>query len=180
MQNPLATQLVHKLYRTVMRTPEREEVSVYVGLGANLGDAQQAVQKASLDLAGMAGTRLIACSSLYQTAPVGAHGPDFVNAVVHLRTRLNAFDFLHACQAIENDAGRERPYPNAPRTLDIDILLFGEATIKSEKLTVPHPRMRERAFVLLPLQELDPQLVNPKDLQFVRSQAIQQINSMPD
>ena len=159
---------------------KREEVSVYVGLGANLGDARQAVLKASSDLAGLSDTRWIACSSLYQTAPVDAQGPDFINAVVHLRTRLNAIDFLHACQAIENKAGRERPYPNAPRTLDIDILLFGDGSTKSEKLTIPHPRMRERAFVLLPLQELDAELVNPGDLQAVHAQAIQQIKSISD
>ena len=84
---------------------------------------------------------------------------------------------LLACQAIENKAGRERPYPNAPRTLDIDILLFGEATVQSEKLMVPHPRMRDRAFVLRPLQDVAPHWVTPADLQAVRAQTIEPINS---
>jgi 2-amino-4-hydroxy-6-hydroxymethyldihydropteridine diphosphokinase len=159
-----------------MRTLQREEVSVYVGLGANLGDARQAVQKASGDLAAMADTRLIACSSLYQTAPVGAQGPDFVNAVVHLRTRLNAIDFLHACQGIENKAGRERPYPNAPRTLDIDILIYGEAIVQSKELSIPHPRMRGRGFVLLPLKDVAPHLVSSDELQLVQTQSVWQID----
>jgi 2-amino-4-hydroxy-6-hydroxymethyldihydropteridine diphosphokinase len=160
-----------------MSTLQREEVSVYLGLGANLGDARQAVQNASSELAKVAQTHWVACSPLYQSAPVHANGPDFVNAVVHLRTRLNAIDLLHACQAIENKAGRERPYPNAPRTLDIDLLLFGEARVQSQELSIPHPRMRERGFVLLPLRDVAPHLVSAADLHHVRFQTVRQINS---
>ena len=156
---------------------QRDEVSVYVGLGANLGDAQQAVQKASAELANLPLTEWVATSSLYQSSPVDAQGPDFVNAVVHLKTRLNAIDLLHACQAIENRAGRERPYRNAPRTLDIDILLFGEANIISEELILPHPRMKDRAFVLVPLNEIAPQWVIASDLQKVKAQAVRLIPS---
>jgi 2-amino-4-hydroxy-6-hydroxymethyldihydropteridine diphosphokinase len=155
---------------------QRDEVSVYVGLGANLGDAQQAVQKASAELANLPLTQLVLCSSLYQSSPVDAQGPDFVNAVVHLKTRLNAIDFLHACQAIENRAGRERPYLNAPRTLDIDILLFGVASIQSQELQIPHPRMRDRAFVLQPLSEIAPQLVSAADLCQVAGQSIEKLS----
>ena len=154
---------------------QRDVVSVYVGLGANLGDAQLAVQKASAELANLPLTEWVASSSLYQSSPVDAQGPDFVNAVVHLKTRLNAIDFLHACQAIENRAGRERPYLNAPRTLDIDILLFGEANIQSEELLIPHPRMRARAFVLFPLSEIATHLVSAADLRQVAGQSIQKV-----
>ena len=160
----------------VMSNLRREEVSVYVGLGANLGDARQAVQDAAFELAGLAHTQWVACSSFYQTAPVDAHGPDFVNAVVHLRTRLNAIDFLHACQAIENKAGRERPYSNAPRTLDIDLLIFGEAIVQSAELSIPHPRMRQRGFVLLPLKDVAPHLVSAAELQLVQTQPVRQID----
>jgi len=153
----------------------RDVVSVYLGLGANLGDAQQAVHNASAELANLPLTEWVASSSLYQSSPVDAQGPDFVNAVVHLKTRLNAIDFLHACQAIENRAGRERPYLNAPRTLDIDILLFGEANIQSEELLIPHPRMRARAFVLFPLSEIATHLVSAADLRQVAGQSIQKV-----
>jgi 2-amino-4-hydroxy-6-hydroxymethyldihydropteridine diphosphokinase len=154
---------------------QRDVVSVYVGLGANLGDAQLAVQRALPELANLPLTEWVASSSLYQSSPVDAQGPDFVNAVVHLKTRLNAIDFLHACQAIENRAGRERPYLNAPRTLDIDILLFGEANIQSEELLIPHPRMRARAFVLFPLSEIATHLVSAADLRQVAGQSIQKV-----
>ena len=155
---------------------QRDLVSVYVGLGANLGDAQQAVQKASAELANLPRTEWVASSSLYQSSPVDAQGPDFVNAVVHLKTRLNAIDLLHACQAMENRAGRERPYLNAPRTLDIDLLLFGEANIQSKELLIPHPRMRARAFVLLPLSEIASHLVSAADLCQVAGQSIQKVS----
>jgi 2-amino-4-hydroxy-6-hydroxymethyldihydropteridine diphosphokinase len=144
---------------------QRDEVSVYVGLGA------------SAELANLPLTEWVATSSLYQSSPVDAQGPDFVNAVVHLKTRLNAIDLLHACQAIENRAGRERPYRNAPRTLDIDILLFGEANIISEELILPHPRMKDRAFVLVPLNEIAPQRVIASDLQKVKGQAVRLLPS---
>ena len=151
---------------------QREEVVVYLGLGANLGDAHQALKNAFAELAKLPLSEGLICSSLYRSSPVDAKGPDFVNAVVQLRTRLNAIDLLHACQAIENRAGRERPYPNAPRTLDIDILLFGEATVASKELMVPHPRMKNRAFVLVPLHEIAPHCVGTVDLQQVADQSV--------
>jgi 2-amino-4-hydroxy-6-hydroxymethyldihydropteridine diphosphokinase len=134
----------------------RELVNVYAGLGANLGHARQSIDSAILALGKLPETLLVGRSSFYQSAPFQADGPDYTNAVVHLRTRLNAIDLLRAFQSVEDLAGRERPYRNAPRTLDIDLLLYGDGNIQSPELQVPHPRMNERAFVLLPLSELAP------------------------
>jgi len=142
---------------------QREWVSVFAGLGANLGDARRAVEDAVLAIGHIPETRVVNSSSLYRSAPVDAGGPDYCNAVVHLESRLNAVDLLKAFQAIENAAGRERPYVNAPRTLDIDMLLYGNAEIQSPFLTVPHPRMMDRAFVLVPLSDLAPHLLKDSD-----------------
>ena len=153
----------------------RDFVSVFVGLGSNLGNSQETVEAAIRALSNLPQTQMLSCSSFYQSAPVEAEGPEFVNAVVHFQTRLNAFDLLRACQAIENLAGRERHYVNSPRTLDVDLLIYGDARIDSEFLKVPHPRMQERAFVLHPLRELAPEKVLEADLNFVSGQAIRKI-----
>jgi 2-amino-4-hydroxy-6-hydroxymethyldihydropteridine diphosphokinase len=150
----------------------REPVTAFVGLGANLGDAGHAVQEALAALGGLPQTRLLRASRLYRSAPVDAGGPDYCNAVAQLETRLPAPELLGALQQLEEAAGRRRPYRNAPRTLDLDLLLYGEARIASPALTVPHPRMRERAFVLLPLQELAPERVAASDLAAVAGQRI--------
>lgn len=134
---------------------------VYVGLGANLGDARARVLAAIEDCAGLPATRVAARSSLYRSAPVDAGGEDYVNAVVRLATTLEPLALLDGLQAIEARHGRERPYRNAPRTLDLDILLFGDRVIDTPRLTVPHPRLHERAFVLRPLAELAPGLQLP-------------------
>lgn len=134
---------------------------VFVGLGANLGDAQATLKHALVALAALPQTRLVAQSALYRTAPVLASGPDFVNAVVELQTALPPLQLLQALQAIEAAQGRERPYANAPRTLDLDLLLFGQRVVQLPGLEVPHPRLHERAFVLQPLLELAPQLAHP-------------------
>lgn len=133
-------------------------VRAYVGVGANLGDAQQSVREAVLRLRALGPLR---SSSLYRTAPLQALGPDFINAVVELDTALPPFELLAALQAIEAGFGRERPFPSAPRTLDLDLLLHGDHRMQSDRLTLPHPRMHQRAFVLLPLLELAPQLRAP-------------------
>ncbi|HUR89016.1 MAG TPA: 2-amino-4-hydroxy-6-hydroxymethyldihydropteridine diphosphokinase [Ramlibacter sp.] len=140
----------------------REPVTAYVGLGANLGDPAAAVRSAIDRIGQLPRTRVIRASSLYPTKPHEASGPDFINAVAQLETRLDAMELLAQLQAIENDFGRERPYRNAPRTLDLDLLLYGSARIDSARLTVPHPRMWERQFVLLPLREIAPELVASK------------------
>lgn len=150
----------------------REPVRAYIGLGANLGDPPGALQAALTALAALPGTALVASSRIYRSAPVDAGGPDYFNAVACLATRLVAPELLVALQAIEQGAGRERPYRNAPRTLDLDLLLYGSARIDSARLTVPHPRMRERAFVLLPLAEIAPELVTAGDLARVAGQRI--------
>ena len=150
----------------------REAVDAFVGIGANLGDPAAAVAGAIDSLAALPATTLVDASSLYRTAPVDSHGPDYVNAVALLRTRLTAPELLDRLQALEQAAGRERPYRNAPRTLDLDLLLYGAARIASERLVVPHPRMRERAFVLVPLAEIAPHLVAPQELAAMTSQVI--------
>ena len=151
----------------------RPKVTAFIALGANLGDAAQALRDALNALSGVPGVRLVQASGLYRTAPIDSSGPDYVNAVAQVATTLTAPALLDALQAIENAAGRERPYRNAPRTLDLDLLLYGDARIESARLTVPHPRMWERAFVLMPLAEIAPELVPPAALQAVAGQGIE-------
>ena len=133
----------------------------YIGLGANLGDSAATLSTALAALASLPTTRLVNQSALYRSAPVDAGGPDYLNAVAALDTGLAAQELLFQLQAIELRLGRQRPYRNAPRTLDLDLLLYGEQTIATRTLTVPHPRMHERAFVLRPLAEIAPGLRLP-------------------
>jgi 2-amino-4-hydroxy-6-hydroxymethyldihydropteridine diphosphokinase len=155
----------------------RPEVTAYVALGANLGDAAATLRQALQTLGATPGLRLVRTSSLYRTAPVDSSGPDYVNAVAEVTTTLTAPALLRALQAIENAAGRERPYRNAPRTLDLDLLLYGSARIESPELTVPHPRMGERAFVLVPLAEVAPALVGAQALQAVAGQGVERLKA---
>ena len=148
-------------------------VAVYVGLGANLGDPFLALMRAVTGIAALPGTRLVRQSRVYRSAPVAASGPDFLNSVVQIDTTLPPDELLAELQALEQSAGRERPYRNAPRTLDLDILLYGDEVIDRPGLTVPHPRMGERAFVLLPLAEIAPGLVSAAALARVRGQRIE-------
>jgi 2-amino-4-hydroxy-6-hydroxymethyldihydropteridine diphosphokinase len=133
----------------------------FIGIGANLGDARQALKDAVVCLAQQVGITVLARSSLYRTAPVDAQGEDYYNAVVKVETSFTAAQLLRICHHIEDQFGRERPFHNAPRTLDLDLLLFGNEQHDEEQLTVPHPRMAERAFTLVPLLELDPEVVIP-------------------
>ena len=133
----------------------------YVGIGANLGDARANVDDAIARLGLLPESRLLRTSPYYRSAPIDASGDDYVNAVVSIDTRLVAEDLLSALHGIEADHGRERPYRNAPRTLDLDLLLYGDAVIATASLTVPHPRMLERAFVLRPLLDIAPAIVVP-------------------
>ena len=153
----------------------RDEVTAFVALGANLGDAAQTLRDALAALGDTPGVRLVQTSSLYRTAPIESNGPDYINAVAEVTTTLTAPDLLAALQAIEHGAGRERPYRNAPRTLDLDLLLYGSANIDSPNLTVPHPRMRERAFVLVPLHEIAPGQVTVEMRRAVSEQVIQRV-----
>ncbi len=139
----------------------RAVTCAYVGLGANLGDTRTTLQTALDALGTLPGTKLMARSSFYATAPVDADGPDYLNAVAALETTLEAPALLAALQAIELAYGRARSVRNAPRTLDLDLLLFGDEIIDLPQLTVPHPRMHERAVVLAPLAEIAPEIVIP-------------------
>lgn len=150
-------------------------VLAHVALGANLGDARATVSDAIAALDRLPQTRLLRASALYRSAPWEASGPDFINAVAAVETGLGAHELLRALQALELQAGRERPYRNAPRTLDLDLLLYGDAVIDTPDLSVPHPRLRERAFVLLPLAEIAPALVTASELQAVAGQAIERL-----
>ena len=136
-------------------------VRAFVGVGANLGDAVATVASALDALGRLPDTHCVACSSLYRSAPVGAQGPDFVNAVAELRTALEPLGLLHRLQDIERDFGRTRGVRNAPRTLDLDLLLHGELRLDTAELVLPHPRAHLRAFVLLPLAQLDAALQLP-------------------
>ena len=135
----------------------------YIGIGANLGDARANVVDAIARLRLLPDSALLAVSSLYRTAPLDAGGDDYINAVASIETRLDPGALLLALHAIESAHGRERPYRNAPRTLDLDLLLYGARRIAGAgaALQVPHPRMGERAFVLVPLLELAPDVVIP-------------------
>ena len=159
-------------------------VTAYISLGANLGDAASALRQAVQAIAQLPQTRLVKTSSICKTAPLAAGsdapasggrvdlGGDYLNAVVEVQTSLNAHALLQNLQKIEQAAGRERSYPNAPRTLDLDLLLYGSGTIDSANLVVPHPRMWQRAFVLQPLAEIAPGLVTDLQLRVVQGQKI--------
>ena len=134
----------------------------YVGIGANLDDPAARVRRAFAALDALPRTRVRRRSSLYRSAPQGYRAqPDFVNAVAELQTALEPRELLGALQALEAQAGRERSFPNAPRTLDLDLLLYDGERIDEKALTLPHPRMHERAFVLVPLLEIAPDAAIP-------------------
>lgn len=136
-------------------------ITCYIGLGANLGDARHTVKTAIAELGKIPHCRLLGQSNLFLSAPLEAEGNDFCNAVAELGTILTAHELLTALQQIEHDFGRERPYRNAPRTLDLDLLLYGHQKILSETLEVPHPRLHQRAFALKPLLQLCPGIELP-------------------
>ena len=153
----------------------RAPVCAYIALGANLGDSGATLTQAMQAIAAIEGVELVRRSALYRTAPLQSNGPDYVNAVVEIRTILTAPALLAELQQLEQTAGRERPYRNAPRTLDLDVLTYGDAVIESATLVIPHPRMGERAFVLVPLAEIAPEAVTPAQLHAVRAQFIERL-----
>jgi 2-amino-4-hydroxy-6-hydroxymethyldihydropteridine diphosphokinase len=149
-----------------------QRVSAYVALGANLGDACAILMQAFDDLAKLQNTSVVRRSSLYRTAPIESSGPDYFNAVAEISTALSPQALLAALQALEQQAGRQRPYRNAPRTLDLDILLYGDVTLDGPDLVIPHPRMYARAFVLVPLAEIAPSRVSAAQFHAVANQTI--------
>jgi len=134
-------------------------VTAYIGMGANLGDAQATLTLAARDIAALPGIHRTQLSPLYRSAPVDAGGPDYINGVLRAETTLSAEALLRALQAIEDKHGRQRPYHHAPRSLDLDLLLHGREERQTDFLTLPHPHMHERAFVLMPLRDLAPGMV---------------------
>lgn len=155
--------------------PAGQALPAWIGLGANLGDRGEALRQALQRLHACAGVAVQAVSSLYASRPVDSTGPDYLNAVAELRTSLSAQQLLHVLQQLELAAGRERPYRNAPRTLDLDVLLYAnmDTLIAMPDLQVPHPRMWQRAFVLAPLQELAPTWVSDAQLAPLLVQGVQ-------
>lgn len=153
----------------------RPAVTAYIALGANLGDPGATLIQAMDDVAAISGVTLVSRSSLYRTAPMGSSGPDYVNAVVKILTVLTAPALLARLHELEQLAGRGRPYRNAPRTLDLDVLTYGDACMDSEALVIPHPRMTERAFVLVPLAEIAPHTVTAAQLKAVQAQSIERL-----
>ena len=157
-------------------------VIAYIALGANLGitlkENAQTVRDAIQAIHALPQVQVTQQSSLYKTAameslPGAPKSPDYINAVVEISCHQSAHSLLEQLQKIEQKAGRNRLYLNAPRTLDLDILLYGEAHIQTETLTIPHPRMWQRAFVLVPLAEIAPQLVTAEQLEGVKGQGIE-------
>ena len=138
------------------------DTAAYVALGANLGDPVAQIETAFGELARLPDSRLTLRSALYLSKPVGyTDQPDFINAVAGLQTRLPPRELMHALLEIEARHGRDRTFKNAPRTLDLDLLLYDGLVMHAPGLTLPHPRMTERAFVLLPLAEIAPEMVIP-------------------
>jgi 2-amino-4-hydroxy-6-hydroxymethyldihydropteridine diphosphokinase len=134
----------------------------YVALGANLGQPEATLRDALAELGRLPGTRLAACSSLYHSAPVGGPAqPHYFNAVARLETSLSPPELLTALLELERRHGRIRGVPNAPRTLDLDLLLYDANIVHTPTLTLPHPRMHLRRFVLAPLLEIAPDCVIP-------------------
>jgi 2-amino-4-hydroxy-6-hydroxymethyldihydropteridine diphosphokinase len=135
----------------------------FIGLGANLGDPARALADAGTRIAALDATRIVARSALYRSSPVGGDGPDYLNQVIELATGLAPEALLAALLAIEQQAGRKRGPPNAPRTLDLDLLLYGDRPLfrRTDVLTLPHPRLHQRLFVLAPLAEIAPALAIP-------------------
>jgi 2-amino-4-hydroxy-6-hydroxymethyldihydropteridine diphosphokinase len=141
---------------TEVEPPAEAAVRAFLGLGSNLGDRLANLQRAVDLLDASPGIRVERTSSVYETDPVGPPQPDYLNAVAEIHTTRTARALLEACLAVEHALGRVRDERWGPRTVDVDVLTYGDDRIDEPGLTVPHPRMHERAFVLIPLRELEP------------------------
>ena len=131
----------------------------FVAFGSNLKDPQHQVEQAIQAIKNTSDMLFVRASSLYKTAPVGYDNQDdFINAVAEIKTDLTPIELLRRLLGIENSFGRERPFPNAPRVLDLDLLLYDNVAINTAELTLPHPRMHERGFVMIPLAEIAPKI----------------------
>lgn len=165
-----------------------ENIQAYIGLGANLGDPKSNLIEALRRISLLKGVCLRKVSGFYRSSPVDASGPDYVNAVASIHTRLAADDLLCELFAIEKALGRVRPagVARAPRTIDLDLLLYADFVSNSEFLTLPHPRMHKRAFVLIPLIEIAPDIMIPGQglardkLQSVGNQIITKMDTVPN
>jgi 2-amino-4-hydroxy-6-hydroxymethyldihydropteridine diphosphokinase len=133
----------------------------FIGFGGNIGDTRQLITDAIVCLAQRCELQILAKSCFYQSAPLEATGVDYINSVIEIETQLSPYGLLHVCQAVEQEFGRERPYANAPRTIDLDILSFEGVSQTNSDLILPHPRIIERSFVLLPLLEIAPDFFLP-------------------
>lgn len=133
--------------------------TAYIGLGSNLGESEDTLQQALNDISALPDTAVQQVSDFYRTSPVDSTGPDYINAVARLTTELSASDLLQALQDIELAHGRQRPYRNAPRTLDLDMLCYDDLRQDDPRLILPHPRMHLRAFVLRPLLDIAPDMI---------------------
>lgn len=158
-------------------------IHAFIALGSNLSDPEAQVSRAFAELDALPGTRLLAQSSLYRSAPWGySDQPDFINAVAEVETRLEPRRLLEMLLDIEHRFGRVREFLNAPRVLDLDLLLYNGLIHHEHGLTLPHPRMHERAFVLLPLTEIAPECVIPgqgKAADHLAACAGQQLERLP-
>lgn len=134
-------------------------VHALIGLGANLGQARKTIERALEALNSTPGIEVLEVAPFYGSHPVDAQGPTFVNTVARINTHLAPLALLEVLQALEQAHGRERPFRNAPRTLDLDLLWYEDVAMETARLTLPHPRMHERAFVLKPLNDLMPEFV---------------------
>jgi len=134
----------------------------YIGLGANLGDPKQAILTAVDRIRNIPGVLACELAHLFGSDPIDATGPSFINTVAKIETTLAPLNLLDTLLAIEQEHGRARPYQNAPRTLDLDLLWYDGLQIHTPRLTLPHPRAHQRSFVLVPLSELAPDLVLPE------------------
>ncbi len=145
-----------------IQTHKVQQHTAYIALGSNLQNPVLQVKQAFIALSQLTNSSLIQVSSLYQSEPVGyVNQPDFINAVAEISTSLSPTELLEALLSIENQAGRERPFANAPRVLDCDLLCYDAIEMQTQQLTLPHPRMHLRGFVLLPLAEIAPDLSIP-------------------